>query len=130
MILLLLSLLLCLAHASSFSLTQFSPVAASSSSSSLQHAYHFGAGAVNTEKPALAKQQPYASYVPDGLSEEEYKRIKNEESRKQQKLNYGAWGPRFVSSIFILLSFHLHRYASLPHFIVGPVFLCLTETSR
>jgi len=85
------SLLLCLVRVSSFSLTQFSPVAASSSS--LLHAYHFGAGAVNTEKPTAKRRNK--SYVPDGLSEEEYRKIKSEEYRKQQKMNYGAWGPRF-----------------------------------
>jgi len=90
------TLLMCLVRASSFSLTQFSPATASSSSS--LHAYHFGAGAVNTEKPADIKQRKrYTSYVPDGLSEEEYTKIKLEEYRKQQKMQYGAWGPRFVS---------------------------------
>ncbi|KAK1736483.1 hypothetical protein QTG54_013083 [Skeletonema marinoi] len=88
------TLLMCLVRASSFSLTQFSPATASSSSS--LHAYHFGAGAVNTEKPADIKQRKrYTSYVPDGLSEVEYTKIKLEEYRKQQKMQYGAWGPRF-----------------------------------
>jgi len=48
---------------------------------------------VNRETPA-AKKRP-TSYVPDGLSEEEYQQIKSEEYRKQQKMQYGAWGPRF-----------------------------------
>ncbi|KAL7498967.1 hypothetical protein ACHAWT_010016 [Skeletonema menzelii] len=82
------TLLLCLTRASSFSLTQFSPATSSS-----LYAYHFGAGAVNTDKPATKKR--YKSYVPDGLSEEEYAQIKLEEYRKQQKMQYGAWGPRF-----------------------------------
>ena len=86
------SLLLCMiTSTSSFSLNQFSPAASSS-----LHAYHFGTGAVkNTEKPVAKKR--YKSYVPDGLSEEEYAQIKLEEYRKQQKMQYGAWGPRFVS---------------------------------
>ena len=82
------TLLLCLTSVSSFSLSQFSPATSSS-----LHAYHFGAGAVKKEKPAAKKQ--YKSYVPDGLSEEEYAQIKLEEYRKQQKMQYGAWGPRF-----------------------------------
>lgn len=85
------ALLLCFKSTSSFSLTHFSPAA-----SFTLNAYHFGAGAVNREKPT-AKKRP-TSYVPDGLTEEEYQQIKIEEYRKQQKMQYGAWGPRFVSS--------------------------------
>ncbi len=84
------ALVLCFRSTSSFSLTQFSPAASSS-----LRAYHFGAGAVSTEKPAAKKK--YTSYVPDGLSEEEYRQIKLTEKRKEQKMQYGAWGPRFVS---------------------------------
>lgn len=58
------------------------------------HAYHFGAGAVNKEKITAKKR--YTSYVPDGLTEEEYMKIKSDELAKQQKMNYGAWGPRFA----------------------------------
>ena len=60
------------------------------------HAYHFGAGAVNKEKPAQdSPPKRYTSYVPDGLTQEEYMKIKSDEMAKQQKMNYGAWGPRF-----------------------------------
>ncbi len=60
------------------------------------HAYHFGAGAVNKEKPVQASPpKRYTSYVPAGLTQEEYMKIKSDEMAKQQKMNYGAWGPRF-----------------------------------
>lgn len=35
------------------------------------------------------------SYVPDGLTEEQYRKIKNQELAKQQAMNFGMWGPRF-----------------------------------
>lgn len=34
-------------------------------------------------------------YIPDGLSKEEYQRLKQEESERVSRMNYGAWGPRF-----------------------------------
>lgn len=37
-------------------------------------------------------------YVPSGLTEEEYNRIKDTEAERVSKLNYGAWGPRFKPS--------------------------------
>lgn len=90
------SLFLCIIRASSsFSLLTPSSSARAISSSSM-HAYHFGAGAVNKEKPVQAsKPKRYTSYVPDGLTQEEYMKIKSDEMAKQQKMNYGAWGPRF-----------------------------------
>ena len=88
-------LFLCsLRASSSFSLTPSSSARAISSSS--MHAYHFGAGAVNKEKPVQASQpKRYTSYVPEGLTQEEYMKIKSDEMAKQQNMNYGAWGPRF-----------------------------------
>ena len=40
-------------------------------------------------------RQQQKSYVPDGLTEEQYRKIKNEELAKQQSMNFGMWGPRF-----------------------------------
>ena len=34
-------------------------------------------------------------YVPDGLTENEYSKIKQKEIERLKKMNYGAWGPRF-----------------------------------
>ena len=36
-----------------------------------------------------------SSYVPSGLSREEYEKIKKDERKKQEKMNFGMWGPRF-----------------------------------
>ena len=91
------SLFLCIIRASSsFSLHTPSSSTRAILSSSSMHAYHFGAGAVNKEKPVQASQpKRYTSYVPEGLTQEEYMKIKSDEMAKQQKMNYGAWGPRF-----------------------------------
>jgi len=37
-------------------------------------------------------------YVPDGLSKEEYDAIKKEEADRLKKMNYSAFGPRFLRS--------------------------------
>mmetsp|Transcript_35987 Transcript_35987/g.85785 ORF Transcript_35987/g.85785 Transcript_35987/m.85785 type:complete len:155 (-) Transcript_35987:313-777(-) len=42
--------------------------------------------------PSLSSQR---GYVPDGLTEEEYRKIKDEERALLQSKNFGAWGPRF-----------------------------------
>ena len=91
------SLFLCIIRASSsFSLLTPSSSTRAILSSSSMNAYHFGAGAVNKEKPVQASQpKRYTSYVPEGLTQEEYMKIKSDEMAKQQKMNYGAWGPRF-----------------------------------
>jgi hypothetical protein len=34
-------------------------------------------------------------YVPSGLSEEEYQKIKKKEEEQLKSMNFGAWGPRF-----------------------------------
>lgn len=39
-----------------------------------------------------------SSYVPFGLTEEEYEKIKKNESEEKKKMNYGSWGPRFAKS--------------------------------
>jgi len=38
---------------------------------------------------------PSRAYVPDGLTEEEYRKIRDEERALLQSKNLGAWGPRF-----------------------------------
>jgi hypothetical protein len=35
------------------------------------------------------------SYVPSGISREEYAKLRKGEIEKEMKMNYGAWGPRF-----------------------------------
>jgi len=64
--------------------------------------YHFGASTVaavpnNKRKLKASDTVPkrQTSYVPDGLTEEQYNKIKSEELAKTQSMNYGAWGPRF-----------------------------------
>jgi len=41
------------------------------------------------------RQKRPRSYVPDCLTEEQYRQIKNEELANQKRLNFGMWGPRF-----------------------------------
>eukprot|EP00536_Pseudo-nitzschia_multiseries_P006699 jgi/Psemu1/15873/gm1.15873_g len=36
-----------------------------------------------------------SSYVPSGMSRAEYVALRKTETEQQQKMNYGAWGPRF-----------------------------------
>ena len=38
------------------------------------------------------------SYVPDGLTPEEYQKIKQQEAERLKKMNYGMFGPRFRPS--------------------------------
>ena len=63
------------------------------SSPSPLHGFHFGA-ATKVTAADLRRRQP-KSYVPDGLTEEQYRKIKADELAKMQRLNFGAWGPRF-----------------------------------
>lgn len=119
------SLLLCLIGASSFSPTKImSPV----SSVSL-NAYHFGAGAVRKEPP-VAKRS-YKGYVPDGLTLEEYTKIKEEELKKQRSMNFGMWGPRFVSYKALECLFHCNvACIALPNSLLVLLFCLFTETNR
>mmetsp|Transcript_19363 Transcript_19363/g.38267 ORF Transcript_19363/g.38267 Transcript_19363/m.38267 type:complete len:263 (-) Transcript_19363:201-989(-) len=62
-------------------------------------AYHFGVSD-DTKTKKKSDNFPYAnlaskSYVPDGLTEEEYRKIKENDLAKLQGKNFGAWGPRF-----------------------------------
>ena len=36
-----------------------------------------------------------SSYVPSGMTREDYEKIRKRELEKEQNMNYGAWGPRF-----------------------------------
>jgi hypothetical protein len=73
-----------------FALALFSP--------SLPRSYHFGAATATTSMKVtnadLRQRQP-KPYVPDGLTEEQYRKIKADELVKMQRMNFGAWGPRF-----------------------------------
>jgi len=40
-----------------------------------------------------------SSYVPAGLTPEQYQKIKQEEQKELRKKNFGAWGPRFNRSV-------------------------------
>ena len=79
-------------------------ISALSSPARVNNGYHFGAssniGAVPNNKRRKLKASDIVpkrqtSYVPDGLTEEQYNKIKSEELAKTQSMNYGAWGPRF-----------------------------------
>ena len=63
-------------------------------------AYHFGASADTSDKRAgnfpYEQNRATNTYVPDGLTEEQYKQIKEEDMAKLQGKNFAAWGPRFA----------------------------------
>ena len=71
------------------------PASALASPSPLK-GYHFGSSTA-TKKVTTSdlNQKKPKSYVPDGLTEEQYMQIKNNELAQQQSMNFGAWGPRF-----------------------------------
>ncbi|KAL9185968.1 hypothetical protein ACHAXT_005206 [Thalassiosira profunda] len=69
------------------------------SSPSPLRGYHFGASTSaaapkKVSASSIGRRGP-KSYVPDGLSEDQYRQIKSEELARQQKMNFGMWGPRF-----------------------------------
>lgn len=77
-------------------------VSALSSPARVNNGYHFGASTIaavpnNKRKLKSSDIVPtrQTSYVPDGLTEEQYNKIKSEELAKTQSMNFGAWGPRF-----------------------------------
>ena len=78
-------------------------ISALSSPARVNNGYHFGASTVaavpNNKRKLKASDtvvpKRQTSYVPDGLTEEQYNKIKSEELAKTQSMNYGAWGPRF-----------------------------------
>lgn len=76
-----------------------SAFALSSSPSSPRRGYHFGSSAASTTSARVTasdvRQRRPKSYVPDGMTEEEYGKIKADELAKIRKMDYGAWGPRF-----------------------------------
>jgi len=39
-----------------------------------------------------------SSYVPSGLTKEEWDKIQNKENKEQQSKDFGAWGPKFAKS--------------------------------
>jgi hypothetical protein len=49
----------------------------------------------NKNPPGYQFFQGDGSYVPNGMSREEYGRIRKDELEREKKMNYGAWGPRF-----------------------------------
>lgn len=78
--------------------TNFARARGSNCGSSL-HVYHFGA---DGSKDNGDGNSPYrgkvSQYVPDGLTLEEYNKIKQKEQKQQSKMNFGAWGPRFQTT--------------------------------
>lgn len=50
---------------------------------------------VRNDSPGSELFPGKGSYVPSGLSEEEYTKIKKKEEEKLKSMNFGAWGPRF-----------------------------------
>lgn len=67
--------------------------------------YHFGAGASSASSAARKsaasdrrRRTRPSSYVPDGLTEEQYQQIKDQERLAQEGMEYGRWGPRFAAA--------------------------------
>mmetsp|Transcript_25275 Transcript_25275/g.31148 ORF Transcript_25275/g.31148 Transcript_25275/m.31148 type:complete len:262 (-) Transcript_25275:68-853(-) len=44
------------------------------------------------------ESSPVTGYVPDGLTADEYAKIKKAELEKNESMNFAAWGPRFARS--------------------------------
>jgi len=67
------------------------------SSPSPLNGYHFGAATATSKKVTISnlRQNQPKAYVPDGLTEEQYRKIRNDELATTQGMNFGAWGPRF-----------------------------------
>lgn len=73
------------------------------SSPSPLNGYHFGAATANRAGASPNKkvsssdflQKKPKAYVPDGLTEEQYRRIRNDELAEQRGMNFGSYGPRF-----------------------------------
>lgn len=61
---------------------------------------HCGQGSrvITTVYGGRRNVDPVVGYVPDGLTPEQYAKIKKEELDKKKKMDYGAWGPRFSKS--------------------------------
>lgn len=79
-------------------------LSSSSSPSSPLKGYHFGTSYTAATANSNAKKVTASdalrsgrqqSYVPDGLTLEQYAKIKNDELTKNRSKNFGAWGPRF-----------------------------------
>ncbi len=101
-------MLLSLLVGSTFFLVCRMPAVSVSALSSSLKGYHFGISSAatttttanpNSEKvtasDALRRGLRQQSYVPDGLTLEQYAKIKNDELTKNRSKNFGAWGPRF-----------------------------------
>lgn len=66
---------------------------------------HLSLNAINAERTSSDESTNYnyiglntngdAPYVPSGMSPEQYKQIKDDEATKMQRMDFGAWGPRF-----------------------------------
>ena len=78
-------------------------ISALSTPARVNNGYHFGASSTIAAVPNNRRKLKSSdivptrqtSYVPDGLTEEQYNKIKSEELAKTHSMNYGAWGPRF-----------------------------------
>ena len=95
--------------AGTFVLVCHMPAVSVSALSSSLKGYHFGTSSATTTTTTTAKfnsKKVTASdvlrqgrrqqfYVPDGLTLEQYTKIKNDEQAKTRSKNFGAWGPRF-----------------------------------
>ncbi|KAL3805839.1 hypothetical protein HJC23_007800 [Cyclotella cryptica] len=62
-------------------------------------AYHFGQTAErppnNNKSMVNAQTKKSTSYIPTGLTEEQYRAIKEADAAKFQNVDFGAWGPRW-----------------------------------
>jgi hypothetical protein len=62
------------------------------------HAYHFGQAAKkqsSTNNTGSSTTQKPTYYIPDGLTAEQYAKVKAADAAKFQNVDFGAWGPRW-----------------------------------
>lgn len=85
-------------------MSALSSSSSASSPASPLKGYHFGTSYTAATANSNAKKVTASdalrsgrqqSYVPDGLTLEQYTKIKNDELAKTKSMNLGAWGPRF-----------------------------------
>lgn len=63
-----------------------------------QNAVHMSRLLGASEDPSGIFRPINGSYVPSGLTAEQYQQLKQKEAEKVRKMDFGAWGPRFKRS--------------------------------
>ena len=74
-----------------------SALSSSPSSSPLKGFHHSTTSTTKVTNADLRQRNkpPIRPYIPDGLTEEQYRSIKQNEIAQKRSMNLGAWGPRF-----------------------------------